>query len=124
NSNTVLDLGTRPDTAGRPVAVLQLAPFSPRTGNFFDPSDVYLVRVGEPLGSIYGYQVAGLWQVGDQCYLTNTVECTPGEYKIVDQLTVDTNSTPDGIPDVADGKITAADRVILGRGEPKFYGGF
>ena len=124
NHNKVLDLGTRSDpVTGKPVAVTQFT-VTPRTGNFFDPSDVYLVRVGEPLGSIYGYQVAGLWQVGDQCYLTNTVECTPGEYKIVDQLTVDTNSTPDGIPDVADGKITAADRVILGRGEPKFYGGF
>jgi len=124
NHNKVLDLGTKSDpVTGKPVAVTQFT-VTPRTGNFFDPSDVYLVRVGEPLGSIYGYQVAGLWQVGDQCYLTNTVECTPGEYKIVDQLTVDTNSTPDGIPDVADGKITAADRVILGRGEPKFYGGF
>ena len=124
NHNKVLDLGTRPDpVTGKRVAVSEFTVI-PRTGNFFDPPDVYLVRVGEPLGSIYGYQVAGLWQVGDQCYLTNAVECTPGEYKIVDQVTVDTNSTPDGIPDVADGKITAADRVILGRGEPKFYGGF
>src|SRR5436309_3185364 len=124
NHNKVLDLGTRSDpVTGKPVAVTQFT-VTPRTGNFFDPSDVYLVRVGEPLGSIYGYQVAGLWQVGDQCYLTNTVECTPGEYKIVDQLPLDTNSTPAAIPDLPDVKITAADRVILGRGEPKFYGGF
>jgi len=113
NSNTVLDLGTRPDTAGRPVAVLQLAPFSPRTGNFFDPSDVYVVRVGEPLGAIYGYEVTGLWQKGDTgaaCYLTDKTACTAGEYKVADLN--------------GDGKITAADRTILGHSEPKFYGGF
>src|SRR5256886_1535277 len=37
NANKVLDLGTRPDSSGRAVPVLQLPPFSPRTGNFFDP---------------------------------------------------------------------------------------
>ena len=53
---------------------------TPRTGNFFDAGDVYLVRVGEPLGAIYGYQVTGLWQKGDTgaaCYMTNPADCTP-----------------------------------------------
>jgi TonB-linked SusC/RagA family outer membrane protein len=110
NHNKVLDLGTRPDPiTGNPVAVTEFT-VTPRTGNFFDPSDVYLVRVGEPLGSIYGYRVAGLWQVGDPCYLTNALDCTPGEFKIADLN--------------GDSAITAADRTILGYGEPKFYGGF
>jgi len=99
NRNTVLNLGV--DTA------LFLAP---RTGNFFAPNDIYLVKVGKPLGAIYGYAVTGLWQSGDQCYLRNpTSNCVPGEYKIADT---------DG-----DSVITAADRVVLGYGDPKFYGG-
>jgi hypothetical protein len=110
NRNYVLDLGTRRDSAGRPVAVTQLASFNPRTGNFFAPSDVYVVRVGEPLGAIYGYQVTGLWQKGDTCYLSNPADCTPGEFKIAD-LNHDGSITPD------------SDRAILGYSEPKFYGG-
>jgi len=99
NRNKVINLGV--DTA------LFLAP---RTGNFFAPNDIYLVKVGQPLGAIYGYAVTGLWQSGDQCYLKNaTSNCVPGEYKIADT---------DG-----DSVITAADRVILGYGDPKFYGG-
>jgi TonB-dependent starch-binding outer membrane protein SusC len=112
NANTVLDLGTRPDSSGNPVPITQFT-VTPRTGNFFDAGDVYLVRVGEPLGSIYGYQVTGLWQKSDTgaaCYLTNKADCTPGEYKIADLN--------------GDGQITAADRTILGNSQPKFYGGF
>ncbi|OLE64248.1 MAG: hypothetical protein AUG74_13315, partial [Bacteroidetes bacterium 13_1_20CM_4_60_6] len=111
NGNKVLDLGTRPDTSGRPVPITQFT-VTPRTGNFFDAGDVYLVRVGEPLGAIYGYQVTGLWQRGDTgaaCYLTAKTACTPGEYKVADLN--------------GDGKITAADRTILGNSQPKFYGG-
>jgi TonB-linked SusC/RagA family outer membrane protein len=120
NSNKVLDLGTRPDSAGNPVPVLQLAAFSPRTGNFFSPSDVYLVQVGQSLGTIYGYQVTGLWQTSDTgaaCYLTNKLDCTPGEYKIADLA----GGGPKG--DKPDGKITSADRTILGHSEPTFFGG-
>src|SRR5207244_9713198 len=98
NRNKVLDLG------GQREILL-----APRTGNFFSPAETYIVRVGEPLGSIYGYQVNGLWQPNDPCYLKNPKDCTPGEYKIAD-----TNG---------DSVITAADRVILVYGDPKFYGG-
>lgn len=108
NRNKVVDLGTALDTAGNVVPLEQIL-LAPRTGNFFGPSQTYILRVGEPLGAIYGYRVNGLWQSGDQCYLTNTAECTPGEYKVVDV---------DG-----DGAITGNDRVILGQGDPKFYGG-
>ena len=122
NRNKVLDLG------GQTEIQLQ-----PRTGNFFSPAETYIIRVGEPLGSIYGYNVTGLWQRGDTlrlpdpdgsgpdtaktvCYsassrtvLKSLGACAPGEYRIAD-----TNG---------DSTITAADRVILGYGDPKFYGG-
>jgi hypothetical protein len=111
NRNKVLDLG------GQSEIQLQ-----PRTGNFFSPAETYIIRVGEPLGSIYGYKVDGLWQQGDPCYLKNPAQaCVPGEYKIADQKTVDTDG--DGKPDRPDSVITAADRIILGNGDPKLYGG-
>ncbi|MDB4884048.1 MAG: TonB-dependent receptor plug [Gemmatimonadetes bacterium] len=73
---------------------------------------VMVIKVGEPLGSFYGLRTNGLYQEGDACPLTTkrpTIDCIPGEYKYVD-----TN---------ADGKIDANDRVILGNGQPKWYGG-
>src|SRR5437879_4221359 len=100
NRNRVLTLRTANDSLF----------LSPRTGNFFSPSDVYLLTAGLPLGAIYGYQVTGLWQTGDVCYLkTPAVNCVPGEYKIADRN--------------GDSVITASDRTILGYGDPKFYGG-
>jgi len=72
--------------------------------------DTHILQVGQPLGAIFGYRVLGLWQPGDTCNLRVATACTPGEYKIQD-----TNG---------DGAITTADRVILGTGEPKVYGGF
>ena len=67
------------------------------------------MKVGEPLGAIYGFKTTGLWQQGDQCYLTNPADCTPGEYKIVDVN--------------GDGKIDLNDRTIVGYADPKLYGG-
>ncbi|HEV8304822.1 MAG TPA: TonB-dependent receptor [Gemmatimonadales bacterium] len=99
NRNKVLNLG-----------VAQELFVSPRTGNFFSPGELYVVRVGQPLASIYGYRVLGLWQPGDPCYLKNpTSNCVPGEYKIADLN--------------GDSTISAADRTILGYGEPRVYGG-
>jgi hypothetical protein len=69
----------------------------------------HIVRVGEPLGAFYGYQVDGLFREGDDCYLSNADLCAPGEYRVQD-----TNG---------DGVIDANDRVILGNAEPTFYGG-
>jgi TonB-linked SusC/RagA family outer membrane protein len=100
NRNKVLDLGS----------VDFMLPGASRYGWFIDGYDSFIVKVGQPLGSIFGYKVNGLWQQGDSCYLTNAAECTPGEYKIADV---------DG-----DRAITPADRTILGYTEPKFFGGF
>jgi TonB-dependent starch-binding outer membrane protein SusC len=80
----------------------------PATGT---PSQAnYIVTKGEPLGSMFGFKVLGLWQQGDECTLTNRAECTPGEFRIQDT---------DG-----NGMINDADRVIIGNADPKFYGGF
>jgi hypothetical protein len=114
NRNKVLNLGTVLDTAGNPVPIEEFL-LSGRTTFAFSPSATHIIRVGQPLGSIYGYKVTGLWQAGDQCYLTNpSVNCVPGEYQIADI------SGPDGVPDSV---ITGDDRIILGQGDPTFYGG-
>ena len=70
----------------------------------------FLLKPGLPLGSMLAYKVLGLYQQGDECTLTNKSQCTPGEYKLQDT---------DG-----NGIINDADRVILGHGDPKFFGGF
>jgi TonB-linked SusC/RagA family outer membrane protein len=100
NRNKVLDLGGQKS----------LFPGTSRYGWFIDGNETFVVQVGRPLGSIYGYRVNGLWQQGDPCTLKLTSECTPGEYKIAD---INADS-------VIDGK----DRTILGSTEPTFFGGF
>jgi TonB-linked SusC/RagA family outer membrane protein len=84
-------------------------PGTSRYGWFLDSHASHIVKVGEPLGAIYGYQVNGLWQQGDACYLTDASQCAAGEYKVADLN--------------ADGKIDLDDRTILGYSDPKFYGG-
>ena len=98
NRNRVLDLGT----------ATQIFP-GVRGGGFVEGGQTHIVRVGEPLGAIFGFKTVGLWQQGDQCYLTNAADCTPGEYKIVDVN--------------GDGKIDLNDRTIVGYADPKLYGG-
>jgi TonB-linked SusC/RagA family outer membrane protein len=102
NRNKVLDLGGQQ----------YIRPGMSRYGWFIDGNESYIVQVGLPLGSIYGYQVNGLWQQGDVCNLKppQDKDCTPGEYKVADLN--------------RDGLITPADRTILGYTEPKFFGGF
>jgi TonB-linked SusC/RagA family outer membrane protein len=73
----------------------------------------HLIKPGEPLGSIYGYNVMGLWQSGDVCDLVDprpTLDCVPGELHLQDVN--------------GDGRITPDDRTIIGRADPDFYGGF
>ncbi|WP_236978956.1 SusC/RagA family TonB-linked outer membrane protein [Membranihabitans maritimus] len=59
--------------------------------------------IGESIGTIYGYEIDGIWQVNDEIQ----EGFSPGTYRIVDQNN--------------DGAISASDdRVILGRSEPAF----
>ncbi|MBJ6108793.1 TonB-dependent receptor [Hymenobacter sp. BT523] len=79
-----------------------------------------LLRVGEPIGTFFGYQFDGLWQTQDEIVASGTKTVVrPGDPRYVDQN--------------GDGVITALDRVIIGRAQPKFiygvtngfkYGGF
>jgi len=101
NRNVVLDLGD----------VNTILPGPSRYGWFIDGYDSFVVQVGQPLGSIYGYRVTGLWQQGDACSLKapQNKDCAPGEYRIADVN--------------GDSLITPADRAILGYTQPSFYGG-
>lgn len=66
---------------------------------------VAIIKPGLPLNSYYGYEVDGVWQVGDD-YSQFTEDYQPGDLKYVDQ---------DG-----DGVITDKDRVVLGNSFPDF----
>lgn len=77
-----------------------------------------IVKVGEPLGSFYGYKFAGIVQSNDDIsqFPPQTTEAlAPGIARYQDV------SGPDGVPD---GQVTEADRVVLGNSQPKFTGGF
>lgn len=97
----------------------------------------YIAKVGESLGAMYGYIYDGNYQYSD-FYLTadgtckvkeGVVDCSdhigiavePGMVKYKDLPTIDTDN--DGVPDKGDGKITAADRTIIGNGYADFFGG-
>jgi TonB-dependent starch-binding outer membrane protein SusC len=70
----------------------------------------FITKVGQPLSTVFGYKVEGLYQQGDACNLDNKNECQPGEFKIQD---LDANRV-----------INDNDRVILGHADPDLYGGF
>ena len=117
NRNKVVSLGTALNSAGVQVNLEQIL-ISARGGGFL-AGDTHIIRRYQPLGAIFGYEVLGLWQPSDTvlqtggtriCHLKNRAECTPGEYRIADVN--------------GDSVINAADRKILGYGDPKFYGGF
>ena len=62
--------------------------------------------IGKSIGTVYHYQIGGIWQVGDEVM----TGYQPGNYRIVDQDD--------------DGRITADDdRVFLGRTEPAYFFG-
>ena len=103
----------------------------------------YLVKEGDPLGMIYGFQSDGWYTVDDfsiaydnqgnpKWTLLSGIPTNkdiigdgyvrPGIPKFKDQPTVDTDG--DGIPDAGDGKIDASDKVALGCVNPVLTGGF
>ena len=74
--------------------------------------------VGQPAQVFYDYKKIGIWQLGEETeaasYGTSPGQFIPGDIKVADI------SGPDGVPD---GKITAADRTIIGSRVPKWTGG-
>lgn len=76
-------------------------------------SGANIAKVGQPLGSFYGYQTNGLFQTGDD--IANLPTINPATTKPGDRRYVDING---------DGKITQADdRALIGNAQPKFQGG-
>lgn len=100
--------------------VLALAP---SLGQFFPtlPSGTLqvlnpiLVKVGEPLGTFYGYQTNGIIQTGDDVSKIPKPSWITSAYQAGDQKYVDQDGN---------GVINSSDRVILGNSQPKFIYGF
>jgi len=65
--------------------------------------------IGQPVRVFFDYEKAGIWQVAEKDQATALMGAFPGEIKLNDL---------DG-----DGKITPADRKVLGNDVPKAYGG-
>ncbi len=88
------------------------------------PPGGQITRVGESIGSIFGYQAVGFFQSQDEIDNAPVQQfggVQPGDIRYADQLTVDTNG--DGVPDEADGIINGDDRVIIGNSLPRLnYG--
>lgn len=81
-------------------------------------SNAYVVQVGQPLGSIFGYVYDGIIHTQDELASTvphNSLVIKQGTRKYKDI------SGPNGKPD---GKVDANDRTVIGNGNPKFFGGF
>jgi TonB-linked SusC/RagA family outer membrane protein len=79
---------------------------------FLDPvflSQFNLMRVGLPAGSFYGYKVLGTWGTAEATQ-AGSYGLLPGDLKIQD-----TNG---------DGKVSSADKVVLGKSIPDGYGTF
>ncbi len=82
-------------------------------------SGISITDIGYPIGSIYGFESAGIFQDQEEINSAPAQFGTlvPGNIRYKDQLTIDTNN--DGVPDKADGKINPDDRVIIGDPFPR-----
>ena len=88
----------------------------------FNKSD-YMIRVGEPLGQMYGYCLKGIYQVDDFVF-----DEEQQKYIVKDGIPYDKNFYPKPgfwkYEDVdKDGEITEDDRTIIGNANPKLFGG-
>ena len=86
----------------------------------------YLVQVGQPLGNMYGYKSDGRYEVSDFHYKDGKWTLKDG---VVDDSGVigSTYLLPGAmkLKDVnGDGKVTVADKTIIGNASPKLTGGF
>ena len=103
--------------------------------------DDYIVQVGQPLGNMYGYQSDGFYTVDDFTWdgtkwvlNEGVVDCSsvigsaymrPGALKLKDQANIPEYDEDGNITGyTSDGKVTVADRTIIGNAAPDFTGGF
>lgn len=101
NRNKVLDIGGQDIylTSSKPIGTVSEEQFA-------------VIREGQPLGSLFGYEYLGVIQTGEN--YAPQPNSKPGDPKFKDI------SGPDGKPD---GKIDANDRTIIGSANPKFIYG-
>lgn len=95
NSNKVLSLGIGNDDIFPGPDILS------STNN--------IIRVGEPVGSFYGYKRLGTWSTDEEVEAAKYGKL-PGDLKLWDKN--------------GDGQINDEDRIILGKGIPDGYGSF
>ncbi len=103
NKNKVVEIGN---------GVQQFFPVVPN-GSLLQQQPV-TVKVGEPLGTFWGYQTNGIFQTQEEINTQPKINSLANT-KVGDRKYVDTNG---------DGSITAADKVSLGSSQPKFVGSF
>ncbi|OOQ59510.1 SusC/RagA family TonB-linked outer membrane protein [Mucilaginibacter pedocola] len=70
----------------------------------------FIIRVGQPIGAIYGYVYEGIVQQNDPVLTTTQKNSQPGDPKYADLN--------------GDGTVNANDRKVLGTGVPKMFFGF
>ena len=106
------------------------------SGRFYsDTKEDYLLQVGGEVGLFYGYVYDGLYSIDD---FEETGYATKKEWKLksgVPEMTTDVMpASTSGDPSMpgkikfkdinGDGKITEADRIVIGNTNPKLQGGF
>lgn len=101
NKNKVLSLGTN----SAPIFVGNIKPDG--AASFETP---FLLKIGEPIGTFFGYTYEGIVQQNDPVLTTTQPNSQPGDPKYRDT---------DG-----NGIVNADDRVILGNAIPKVFFGF
>lgn len=80
------------------------------SSGLLDPA--FIVKVGEPVGSFYGYKVLGIFETQEQ--FDSTPHMENANQGVGDFIYADTNG---------DGKVNEEDRVILGNANPDFMWG-
>ncbi len=87
------------------------------TGSVGRYSNAYIVKVGESLGSMYGYVYDGVIHTQEELAATvphNSLVIKEGTRRYKDIS---------GVKGVPDGVVDANDRTAIGNGNPKFFGG-
>ncbi|EJL70009.1 SusC/RagA family TonB-linked outer membrane protein [Chryseobacterium populi] len=89
----------------------------------------FIAKVGNPVGTYYGYVTEGRYEISDFDYNSSTQTYTL-KAGVPSSSAVANGSKPIQPGDLKlrdinnDGQITAADQTELGSAQPKFYGGF
>ena len=88
----------------------------------FNKSD-YMIRVGQPLGQMYGYRLKGIYTMDDFTYDANQQK-----YILKEGIPYDKSRYPKPgywkFEDIdKNGEITDKDREVIGNANPKLYGG-